>query len=196
MALPADLDLEVHQMDVKSAYLNGRLEEEIYMDPPPGFHIPEGMVLKLNKAAYEIKQGGSVWYRNVKAELERMGYNRTEADGAVFVRYRDGVVSIIVLYVNDFTLVCEDINVILRDKEALKTAYNMTDLGEPTYIGMQIRRDRKAGRIELSQERYMEDILERYGKSDVRPISTPRSPTSIFQNSHHSKSTSSRFSAL
>jgi hypothetical protein len=101
-----------------------------------------------------------------------MGYNRTEADHAVFVRYRDGVVSIIVLYVDDFTLVCEDINVILRDKEALKKAYNMTDLGELTYIlGMHIMRDRKAGRIELSQQRYIEDILERYGKSDVRPIS-------------------------
>ena len=140
LALAAELDLEVHQMDVKSAYLNGKLEEEIYMEPPPGFNIPEGMVLKLNKAVYGTKQGGRVWYKNVKAELERMGYNRTEADHTVFVRYRDCVVSIIVLYVDDFTLVCEDINIILHDKEALKAAYNMTDLGKLMYIlGMHIK---------------------------------------------------------
>ena len=170
-------------MNVKSTYLNGKLKEEIYMEPPPGFNIPEGMVLKLNKAVYGTKQGGHVWYKNVKAELERMGYNQTEADHAVFIHYQDGVVSIIVLYVDDFTLVCEDINVILRDKEALKAAYNMTDLGKLTYIlGMHIKRDRKAGQIELSQERYIEDILERYGKSDVRPINTP-----ALTNEHLSK---------
>ena len=74
-------------MDVKSAYLNEKLEEEIYMEPPPGFDIPEGMVLKLNKAVYGTKQGGRVWYKNVKAELNKMGYHRTEANHAVFVRY-------------------------------------------------------------------------------------------------------------
>ena len=75
LALAAELNLEVHQMDVKSAYLHGKLEEEIYMEPPPGFNIPEDMVLKLNKAVYRTKQGSHVWYKNVKAELERMGYN-------------------------------------------------------------------------------------------------------------------------
>ena len=62
-------------MDVKSAYLNGKLEEGIYMEPPPGFNIPEGIVLKLNKAVYGTKRGGHVWYKNIKAGLERMGYN-------------------------------------------------------------------------------------------------------------------------
>ena len=133
-------------MDVKLAYLNGELEEEIYMEPPPSFGIPEGMVLKLNKAVYGTKQGGRVWYKNVKAELELIGYTRTEADHAVFVCYQDGIMSIIILYIDDFTLVCEDIKVILRDKEALKAAYNMTDLGELMYIlGIHVKRDQKAG---------------------------------------------------
>jgi len=186
LALATKLDLEVHQMDVKSTYLNGELEEEIYMEPPPGFGIPEGMVLKLNKAVYGTKQGGRVWYKNVKAELESMGYTRTEADHAVFVCYRDGIISIIILYVDDFTLVCEDIEVILRDKEALKKAYNMTDLGKLTYIlGIHVKRDRKAGRIELSQQRYIEEILERYGKANIRLINTP-----ALTNEHLTKLTS------
>ena len=137
-------------MDVKLAYLNGKLEEEIYMEPPSGFGISEGMVLKLNKVVYGTKQGSRVWYKNMKVELESMGYTRTKADHAVFVCYQDGIVSIIVLYIDDFTLVCKDIKVILCDKEALKAAYNMTDLGKLTYIlGIHVKRDQKARRIEL-----------------------------------------------
>ena len=60
LALATELNWEVHQMDVKAAYLNGKLEEDIYMALPPGFDIPEGMVLKLNKALYGTKQGGRV----------------------------------------------------------------------------------------------------------------------------------------
>ena len=174
LAIAAELDLEVHQMDVKAAYLNGKLEEEVYMEPPPGFGIPEGMVLKLNKAVYRTKQGSRIWYKNVKAELESMGYMCTEANHAVFIRYQDGIVSIIVLYVDDFTLVCKDIEIIMKDKETLNKVYNMTDLGELTYIlSMHVKWDRQAGHIELSQLRYIKEILERYGKSDVTPISTP-----------------------
>ena len=174
LAIAAEYDLEVHQMDVKCAYLNGELEQEIFMEPPPGFDAPSNMVFRLRKAVYGTKQGGRVWYKNVKKELESMGYTRTEADHAVFVRFRDGLVSIIVVYVDDFTMVCKDIKVIMDDKEALMKAYDMTDLGEIAYIlGIHVKRDRKAGRIELSQQRYVEDILERFGKTDVRPISTP-----------------------
>jgi hypothetical protein len=104
----------------------------------------------------------------------------------VFVRYQDGVVSIIVLYVDDFTLVCEDINVILCDKEALKKAYNMTDLSKLMYIlSMHIMQDHKAGWIKLLQQCYIKDILECFGKSNVHPISTP-----ALTNKHLTKLTS------
>ena len=104
------------------------------------------MVLKLNKAVYSTKQGGRVWYKNMKAELESMGYTCTEANHMVFIRYQDGIMSIIVLYVDNFTLVCKDIKVILCNKKALKVAYNMTDLGKLTYIlGIHVKRDWKAG---------------------------------------------------
>ena len=84
--------------------------------------------------------------------------------------------------VRSFACVCGGAG-FARDKEALKAAYNMTDLSKLTYIlGMHIKRDRKVGRIELSQERYIEDILERYGKSDAHPINTP-----ALTNEHLSK---------
>jgi Reverse transcriptase (RNA-dependent DNA polymerase) len=67
LAITAEKDLELHQMDVKSAYLNGKLKEEIFMSPPLGFDVPDGMVFQLIKAVYGTKQGGRVWYENIKA---------------------------------------------------------------------------------------------------------------------------------
>jgi len=161
-------------MDLKSAYLNGELEEEIYMEPSPQFPCPRRHGTQTQQGGLRTKQGGRVWYKNVKAELESMEYTRTKAVHAVFVRLRDGVVFIIVVYADDFTMVCRDIKFIEGDKEALKRAYYMTDQGELAWIlGIHVTRDREAGRIELSQQKHIEEILERFGKSDVRPISTP-----------------------
>jgi hypothetical protein len=174
LALAAELDLEVHQMDVKSAYLNRELKEDIYMKPPPGFDVPEGMVLKLVKALYGTKQGGRVWYENIRKMLYSMGYECTEADHAVFTRVRSGALSILALYVNNITMACKSIETINQDKEKLKEHYEMTDLGEITWIlGIHVTRDRRAGWIALSQEKYTLEVLERFGKLDVRPISTP-----------------------
>jgi hypothetical protein len=174
LAFAAEHNLEVHQMDVKSAYLNAPLKEEIYMEAPPGFDIPEGMVFRLLKAVYGTKQGGRVWYEDIRATLEALGYTRLESDHAVFIRIIDGAISIISLYVDDITMLCKSLKVINQDKEALKRSYQMTDLGEISWIlGIQITRDRDKGTIALSQEKFIEEILDRFKKSQVRPISTP-----------------------
>ncbi|HEX4706357.1 MAG TPA: reverse transcriptase domain-containing protein, partial [Candidatus Udaeobacter sp.] len=174
LALSAELDLELHQMDVKSAYLNGALSNEIFMEPPPGFDIPSGMVLRLIKAVYGTKQGGRVWYDEIKSTLNSMGYSRTNADHAVFTRGNGPDLSILALYVDDITMAARDLETVRGDKLALSQHYQMTDLGEMSYIlGMHVTRDRKAGWISLSQERHAADVLERFGKSNVRPISTP-----------------------
>jgi hypothetical protein len=113
LAIAAKRDWEVHQMDVKAAYLNGRLEEDIFMKPLPGFDIPEGMVLKLIKAVYGTKQGGQVWYEDIRQTLREMGYECIEADHVVFVCQQNGALSIIILYVNDITMAGDDLDVIL-----------------------------------------------------------------------------------
>jgi len=123
LAITTEYNLEVHQMDIKSTYLNGELEEEIFMKPPPGFDVPNGMVLRLIKAIYGTKQGGHVWYNNIRTTLETMGYTHTESDHAIFVHFQDDKVSIIALYIDNFTMACEDLAVIERDKEELKKHY-------------------------------------------------------------------------
>jgi Reverse transcriptase (RNA-dependent DNA polymerase) len=177
LALAAEYDLEVHQLDVKSAYLNGDLKEEIYMAPPPGFDTPEGIVLKLKRAIYGTKQGGRAWYEHIKSTLKSMGYARTNADHAIFTHLKDETLSIIALYVDDITMACKSLKTINEDKEKLKKTYQMTDLGEITWIlEMHVTRDRDAGWITLSQERYINNVLECLGKANVRPISTPAVP--------------------
>ena len=164
-------------MDVKSAYLNGELTDELFMEPPPSFNIPQGMVLRLIKAVYGTKQGGRVWYEEISATLAEMGYTRTDADHAVFTRGEGQSLSIIALYVDDITMVSSTLDAIDGDKQALKRAYEMTDLGELSWIlGMHVSRDRNAGWIAISQEKYSLEILQRFGKSDARPISTPSLP--------------------
>ncbi|TFY73927.1 hypothetical protein EWM64_g10084 [Hericium alpestre] len=80
LTLAAKEDLEVHQMDVKTAYLHGELKEEIYLQPPAGFSMPKGKVWKLIKSVYGLKQAGRVWYLHIKSEFEKLGYTHIDSD--------------------------------------------------------------------------------------------------------------------
>jgi len=86
LTIAVQQNLTIHQMDIKAAYLNGKLKEEIYMEAPPGLEIPEGMVLQLNWAVYSTKQGGRVWYKDMCGTMAEMGYTRIKADHAVFIQ--------------------------------------------------------------------------------------------------------------
>jgi len=103
-----------------------------------------------------------------------MGYKCTEADHTVFICTGDDIITIIILYVNDFSITRNNTDQILWDKEELKKHYNMTDLGEISWIlSIRVTRDCKAGWIALSQEKYIGEILECFGMSDAHPITTP-----------------------
>jgi reverse transcriptase-like protein len=142
------------------------------MEAPPGFDIPDGMVLRLIKAVYRMKQGGHVWYEDIRSTLRQMGYKHTESDHTVFTCPGPSF-SIIALYINDITMVSKDLNAIQKDKESLKCSYEMTDLGEINWIlGIHITCDWEAGTTMLLQDRFAMEILERFEKQTLCPIST------------------------
>ena len=175
LAIAAQQNLTIHQMDVKSAYLNGKIKEEIYMEAPPGLEIPKGMVLCLNRAVYGTKQGGHMWYEDMCTTLTELGYKRIKANHTVFMQHISDILSILALYVDDFNLVgppgSPDIQ---KDKEVLMRKYQMTDLGEISWIlGIHITRNVEEGWISLSQQKYLEEVLERFDMADLHPISTP-----------------------
>ena len=175
LALAAKHNLDIHQMDVKSAFLNGELEEEIYMEPPPGFRKDKSTVWRLWKSLYGLKQASREWYKKFRSLFEDLGYTRSNADHAVFYkRNESGELIIVAVYVDDMLIFGKGKDVIKRVKHELGVPYEMTDLGEAHWIlGMEVLNDQARRTITLSQRRFIEDILETQGMSNCRPVSTP-----------------------
>ncbi|GKU85719.1 hypothetical protein SLEP1_g345 [Rubroshorea leprosula] len=150
LGLAASMNLELEQLDVKTAFLHGDLHEEIYMDQPEGFEDKgkEHMVCKLKKSLCGLKQAPRQWYKKFDSFMMGHGYKRTNADPYV--------------------------EKICKLKEELSKSFGMKDLGPAKQImGMAITRDRKAGKLWLSQEKYVERLLERFNMKHAKPVSTP-----------------------
>ncbi|THH33390.1 hypothetical protein EUX98_g798 [Antrodiella citrinella] len=176
LALAAKLDLEVHQMDVKSAFLNGDLEEEIFMEMPPGFK-DDSQVWSLHKSIYGLKQASRAWYIKIRASFEELGFTRSHSDHSVFYQNNNGSLLIIAIYIDDQFIFSNDSVALTDIKDKLKKLYEMTDLGEVHWaLNMEITRDRATQTLQLSQHQYIESILERHGMADCRSVSTPMAP--------------------
>ena len=172
LAIAAREDLEVHQMDVVTAYLAGELEEEIYMEPPAGLPNSEGKVCKLLRGLYGLKQSARVWNQRIARELKRSGMRATSADLSVWVNQDHSL--ILALYVDDIVLFARETQAIRWAKEILTKSFNMKDLGPiSTVLGMRIRRDRAQRRLWVDQSHYVSDILREFQYDECRPIQTP-----------------------
>ena len=179
IALSAHHDWELHQMDVKSAYLNGDLEEEIYMDQPEGFVVEgkEDWVCRLKKSLYGLKQAGRTWYQKIDVALKRRGFNTLPSDYCIYVWRQGPIIIIIALYVDDLLLASNDLERLSQFKSDLTTEFEMEDLGEANFIlGIDIKRDRTTRMATISQNAYVIALLEKHGMSECNPISTPMDP--------------------
>ena len=179
LGMAASMDLEVEQLDVKTAFLHGDLEEEIYMEQPEGFEVEgkEYMVCKLKKSLYGLKQAPRQWYKKFDSFMVSHGYKRTDADPCVYIQqFTGGNFIILLLYVDDMLIVGQDVAMIRKLKSDLSKSFDMKDLGPAKQIlGMEITRDRKAKKLWLSQERYVERVLERFNMKEAKPVSSPLS---------------------
>jgi hypothetical protein len=128
LAITAAEDLEIHQMDVITAYLVGELEKEIYETPPPGVLGTEGLVYRLLKGLYGLKQSARVWNQRLTSELKRMGLRATTADPSVWVDKDRGL--ILAIYVDDIVLIARETQALRRVKAVLAQAFKMKDLGK------------------------------------------------------------------
>ncbi|KAJ3527698.1 hypothetical protein NMY22_g9685 [Coprinellus aureogranulatus] len=174
LALAAQFDLELDQMDVKTAYLNGILDEELYLMPPDGVSIKPGHCWRLKRSLYGLKQSGRTWNKTLDSSLLGMGFVRLDAETCLYV-YREGKqICFVVIYVDDLLLAATTRPFMDLVKQKLRARFEMEDLGPATYIlGMAITRDRKNRTISISQRRYIESVLERTGMSDCKPAWTP-----------------------
>ena len=145
------MDLELKQLDVKTAFLHGDLKEEIYIDQLEGFKVKgkEHMVCKLKKSLYGLKQASRQWYKKFDSFMVGHGYTRTNADHCVYVRkFPNGKFIILLLYVDDMLIEGQDAGVIGNLKKDLFKTFDLKDLGLARQIlGMQILHDRKAKKL-------------------------------------------------
>ena len=176
LGLVVSLDLELEQLDVKTAFLHGDLKEEIYMDQPKGFKVKrnEDMICKLKKSLYSLKQAPRQWYKKFNSFMVGHEYTRTNADHCAYVRkFPNDKFIILLLYVDDMLIVGQDAGLIGNLKKDLFKSFDMKDLGIARQIlGMQILRDMKAKKLWLSQEKYIKQVLERFNMKHAKPVNT------------------------
>ena len=176
LALVAHLDLELQQMDVKTAFLNGDLEEEVYMKQPEGFSSREGehLVCKLKKSIYGLKQASRQWYYKFHGVITSFGFIENPMDQCIYQKVSGSKTCFLVLYVDDILLATNDKGMMHRVKQFLSKNFDMKDMGEASYvIGIKIHRDRSRGILGLSQETYINKILERFRMKDCSPSVAP-----------------------
>ena len=184
LALAARYDWEIHQVDVKSAYLYGEIDKDkaVYMKPPPGdIRIcSDTEVLQLLKAIYGLKQSGRTWYQVLREILSNIGLTRSEHDHAVFLRREKGrITAILLVHVDDFTMTAATLAIIKALKDGLRKHVEIHDQGEIHWmLGLEIKRNRELRTISLCQRSYIDSIISRYGFEDAKPLSIPMSPNS------------------
>jgi hypothetical protein len=166
LAIATHLDMEVKQMDVDSAYLYGKLEEELFLEQPEGFVEvgPRGerLVCKLNKAIYGLKQAGRVWWRLIHDDLCKDGFVATTGDQCVYVRTEKGELTMLALYVDDLVVASTSGESINRLEAYLRSKYSMKPIGDINYVlGLAVDRDRAGRTLTLSQKAYAEVALNR-----------------------------------
>lgn len=181
LSLAANLDWPLQQLDVKNAFLNGDLEEEVYMELPPGFdgEKKNGKVCRLRKSLYGLKQSPRAWFDRFAKAIRRQEYQQAQADHTLFYRHKNGKTTILIVYVDDIILTGDDIMEMDRLKKALTLEFEMKDLGNLRYfLGMEIARS-KSG-ISVSQRKYVLDLLKETGMLGCKPAETPIDPNVKF----------------
>ncbi|KAG8493469.1 hypothetical protein CXB51_010771 [Gossypium anomalum] len=170
-------DLELEQLDVKTVFLHGELEEDIYMQQPEGFTISEkeNYVCLLKKSLYGLKQSPRQWYKRFDSFMTSHDFKRSSFDSCVyFKKNSDGSFVYLLLYVDDMLIAAKDKGEVRKVKARLNEEFEMKDLGPAKKIlGMEILRDRKKSKLYLSQKGYIEKVLYRFNMQSVKPVSTP-----------------------
>jgi hypothetical protein len=183
LSLAASHGLLVHQMDVKTTFLNGEQDEEIYMEQPARFVAKgqEGMVCKLLTYLYGLKQAPKQWHEKFDRILTSVGFVMNKADKCVYYQYGGGEGLILYLYVDDILILGTSLNVTIEIKDILSNNFEMKDLGED-YVILNIKLLIEGnGGVTLVQYHYVGKILNHFGYSEYEPAPTPYDPCKLLK---------------
>ncbi|KAG5521631.1 hypothetical protein RHGRI_034005 [Rhododendron griersonianum] len=176
LAVAAVRKWNLNQMDVKNAFLNGDLTEEVYMRPPPGYNHPPNKVCKFHRALYGLKQAPRAWFAKFSTTIQNFGFSSSQYDFALFIRKSARGIIFLLLYVDDMIITGDD-NVGISDLKAfLSKQFQMKDLGTVSYfLGLEI--SSTSDGYYLTQAKYASDLLSCAGITDNKTASTPLEPT-------------------
>ena len=172
LTLAALEDWYITSLNVRSTYLYGKLDEEIYMEQPEGFAAPRS-VLRLWRALYGLKQAGLVWWRTLDESLQELGFERLKSEAGIFFYKKKGInIIIVIIYVDD-TLFCGPNKAVVDSiKAQFMRKWECRDLGEPKEF-LQMCITHKGHAIHLDQCTYLQKVVERCGMLNTKAASTP-----------------------
>jgi hypothetical protein len=174
LEITASDDLELHAMDIKTAFLNGELEETFYTQQPIGCSDGIMEAYHLERTPYGLQQAPSTWHHRLKMELKSIGFIQSDADpGFFYTDYKTERVYL-VTYVDDLLIAAKTLEAVNNLKSKLMDIFNMRDLGEATeYLGMTIARDRTRHTIKLAQETMTMELLKNYNMENAKTTAIP-----------------------
>ncbi|CAL1399508.1 unnamed protein product [Linum trigynum] len=174
LAVVVSKDWHIHQMDVSNAFLHGDLEEEVYLEIPPGIDVPRdsGLVFKLKKSLYHPKQASRQWFAKLTSALLKNGYSQIASDYSMFVRWIQGRVVVVLVYVDDILIAGSYLGDIEQLKKFLSKEFKVKDLGQLSYLlGLEVIRDHKG--ISVSQRKYCLELLDDTGFVEAKGCLSP-----------------------
>ena len=177
MAIATCYKLNIHTMDVVRAYLNGELNETIYMEQPPGYKDRTNHVYRLRHPLYGLKQSGAIWNKKLNSKFISLGFTWLITDQCVYIQWtRDGIV-IVAIYVDDMTILASSNTLMSQVKSDLNSKFDTQDLGPVKQIlGIEITWDKTTSSIIITQTQYLKKILERFQMTECHPVTTPLDP--------------------
>lgn len=185
LALVAHFDLECDQMDVVTAFLNGDLEETIYMEVPAGFSDPNNpnLVCLLRKALYGLKQAPRQWYAKINCFLlDEMEFKSCSYEPCLYFKIDSGCLILIILYVDDLLIAGSNSNAVDLVKQEFSKRYKMKDLGSAQeFLGISIFRNRLIKNLSIGQFNYIDRVLDRFNMSGAKSSPTPMAGHAIFE---------------
>lgn len=178
LALAAQRGWNVYQLDVKSAFLQGELTEEVYVEQPKGYELEdaESKVYKLRKALYGLKQAPRAWFSRIDAYFQEMGFEKDASEQTLFTKVnKQGSYLIISLYVDDLIYTGNDEVMMKEFKESMMKEFEMSDMGKMKYfLGIEVMQF--DGGIFVSQKKYVKEVLKRFGMSESNAVLNPIVP--------------------
>ncbi|PNY00673.1 retrovirus-related Pol polyprotein from transposon TNT 1-94 [Trifolium pratense] len=165
---------DLMQMDVNNAFLNGTLNEEVYMSQPPGFVHSSypNHVCKLHKSLYGLKQAPRAWYNALHSFVVTYGFFKSKSDPSLFIYHKDGIMAYFLVYVDDLLLTGNSSSFLKDFKTTLAAKFSLKDMGNPShFLGVELLPTSTG--IFLSQQHYIRDILQKGNMLDAKPVCTP-----------------------